>query len=43
MIMYGAVLPTYDPDSKDDKGEEEVIDAGDPKNRDRVHSILFDE
>lgn len=40
--MYGAVLPTYDPDSKDKKGDNEVINCDDPQNKDRVRSILFD-
>jgi hypothetical protein len=44
LIMFFEVLPSYDPDDKNDKGkEEEVINADDPKNRDKVRSILFDE
>lgn len=44
MIMYGAVLPSYN--SKKDKKENannEVINADDPRNRDKVRSILYDE
>ncbi|MEL7586663.1 MAG: hypothetical protein AAGU19_08100 [Prolixibacteraceae bacterium] len=40
VIMYSAVLPSYD-DEKESKEDEEVINADDPKNRDKVRQILF--
>ena len=42
MILYGAVLPSVD--SEDDKKgneKEEVINADDPANREKVRSLLF--
>lgn len=45
-LMYGSVLPTYDPDKhkKDKKGRpikpQDVIKVDDPKNRERVRQIL---
>lgn len=41
MIMYGAVIPSYR-GRKDKKTDEEVINADDPKNWDRINK-LFDE
>lgn len=42
VLMYGAVLPSYDSDEKvDGKKEEGIIKADDPANRDIVRSILF--
>ena len=45
MIMYGAVLPSYKKpkDGKKESKEEEIINASDPRNRDKVHAILFGE
>ncbi len=40
LIMYGAVLPTFGRD-RSHRQEEEVINADDPGNRDRVRSIIF--
>lgn len=43
MIMYGAVLPQYKSHNKQGKQDgkrEEVINADDPANRDRVREIL---
>ena len=42
MILYGAVLPSIDSedDEKKDK-KEEVINADDPANREKVRSLLF--
>jgi hypothetical protein len=37
MVMYDAVLPSYD--SENEKNE--VIKADDPRNKERVHDILF--
>lgn len=39
MVMYGKVLPHYG-DKKEEKKGEEVINADDPKNRDKVRQIL---
>ncbi len=39
LIMLGAALPSYDTD-KDDESKEEVIDASDPANQERVREIL---
>lgn len=36
--MYAAVLPTYNSKKDDNK---KVINADDPRNRERVKSILF--
>lgn len=46
MIMYGAVLPSYKNKKGNgaDKGDDnEVINADDPRNRDKVRAILFGE
>ncbi len=45
MIMYGSVLPSYNNKDKgaDNNNDNEVINADDPKNRDKVRSIMFDE
>lgn len=46
MIMYGAVLPSYKSKKENgtDKGDDnEVINADDPRNRDKVRAILFGE
>lgn len=39
MIMYGAVLPSYNPKKEGKKGEG-VIKADDPANRDKVRSFF---
>lgn len=41
MIMFSAVLPTYDrkTDGKKDK-EQDIIKADDPKNRDKVREFF---
>lgn len=39
MVMYGKVLPHYG-DKKEEKKREEVVNADDPKNRDKVRQIL---
>lgn len=39
MIMYGAVLPSYNP-KKDRKKGEEIIKADDPANRDKVRRFF---
>lgn len=45
MIMYGSVLPSYNSGKKKrkdkDSDDNEVINADDPRNRDKVRSILF--
>ena len=46
MIMYGAVLPSYKSSKKDatgKAGDNEEINADDPRNRDKVRRILFEE
>ncbi|MDR0385397.1 MAG: hypothetical protein LBH60_04910 [Prevotellaceae bacterium] len=45
MIMYGSVLPSYGDKKKgvDKDNDNEVINADDPKNRDKVRSIMFGE
>lgn len=46
MIMYGAVLPSYKSHKKNETGkagDNEKINADDPRNRDKVRQILFDE
>lgn len=42
IIMYSACLPSYT-SGKDKKGndDDEVINADDPRNRDKVRQILF--
>ena len=37
--MLGAALPSYDTD-KDEKGDDDVIDASDPANQARVRELL---
>ncbi|MDR0429366.1 MAG: hypothetical protein LBH58_02665 [Tannerellaceae bacterium] len=41
MIMYASVLPGYSDKNKGAGKDNEVINADDPKNRDKVRSILF--
>lgn len=45
MIMYGSVLPSYNDKSKEAEKEndDEVINADDPENREKVRRIMFDE
>jgi len=38
--MYNAVIPSYDLDAESGKKNEEVINADDPKNREKVSKIL---
>jgi hypothetical protein len=42
LIIYSSVLPGYDfdKDGRDNK-KDEVINADDPANRDRINKILF--
>jgi len=42
VIMYSAVIPSYDSDTET-KDNGEVINADDPKNREKVRNILYDE
>lgn len=39
--MYSSVLPSYNT-KKDGKGNNNVINADDPRNKDKVHSILYE-
>lgn len=42
VLMYCAVLPSYDYDKDDKKGKKEkAINADDPKNKAEVHKIMF--
>jgi hypothetical protein len=41
MIMYNSVLPSYDSKKSEGDGQEDVIDADDQKNKDRVRKMLF--
>ena len=42
VLMYGAVLPNHK--SRDDKkdNEQDVIDANDPKNEEKIRQFLLD-
>lgn len=40
IVMYNAVLPSYDYKSND-KGKGVKINASDPKNREAAHKIMF--
>lgn len=42
LIMYNAIIPSYNI-RKDGKGKthDEVINASDPKNKARVHKLMF--
>lgn len=42
LTLYGASLPSYkSPKEKDEKrGKHEEIDAGDPRNKDKVRAFL---
>lgn len=42
MIMYSAVIPSYKSRKDKKADEEEVIDANDPKNRERIDQLLDD-
>lgn len=41
VLLYGAVLPSYDNEKTEEGKSEEVIKADDPANRDKVRNILF--
>ena len=43
MIMYGSVLTSYGDKNRGADKDNEVINADDPKNRDKVRSIMFGE
>lgn len=40
MILYGSVLPTFDPDRKKKAGNGRTIDAGDPKNNELLKTMF---
>ena len=40
VIMYGSVLPSY---NSEKEKKEDNINADDPKNKDKIRNILFDE
>lgn len=42
LIMYNAVLPSYNKSSKGLK-QEDIINASDPNNKEAVHKIMFGE
>lgn len=41
VLLYGAVLPSFDNVKTETQKSEEVIKADDPANRDKVRNILF--
>lgn len=41
IIMYCAVLPSYDSKSAKDKSNDKKINADDPRNKAEVHKIMF--
>lgn len=43
MLLYGAVLPSYDDDNEDevDRKKDEVINADDPANKEKIRMLLF--
>lgn len=41
IMMYCAVLPSYDFDKDKDKKHDKVINADDPSNKAEVHKIMF--
>lgn len=45
MIMYGSVIPSYKSNKKgkNENDNNVVINADDPRNREKVRSILYDE
>jgi hypothetical protein len=40
IIMYSSVLPSYDSDSDNDKKNNEIIDADDPANKEKIKRLL---
>lgn len=40
MILYGAVIPSYRGNRDKEKSEQEVINADDPSNRDKIREVL---
>jgi hypothetical protein len=40
MLMYSSVLPSYDSSKNKSIDDDEVIDADDPRNRDKIMNIL---
>lgn len=46
MMMYGSVLPSYDGKKDKDKGKDnnkdEIINADDPANKERIRRLLYD-
>lgn len=45
MLLYGAVLPSYDDDNDNedevDRKKDEVINADDPANKEKIRMLLF--
>jgi hypothetical protein len=41
LIMYSSVLPSYDDEKEGDKNDEEIINADDPRNQERIRRELF--
>lgn len=41
ILLYGAVLPSFDNEKTEVGESEEVIDADDPANREKVRKILL--
>ncbi len=42
MIMYSSVLPSYNDKKKNEAGDDEVIKADDPANKELVRKLMFD-
>lgn len=40
MVLYGAVIPSYRNKKDEDVKKQEVINADDPSNRDKIRQVL---
>ncbi len=40
MVLYGAVIPSYRNKKDEDGKKQEVINADDPSNRDKIRQVL---
>lgn len=41
VVLYGSALPSYDDEKEEDIKGEEIINADDPANREKVREALF--
>jgi hypothetical protein len=39
--MYNAIIPSYSTNKSNGKTGDETVNASDPKNKDKVHKIMF--